>query len=139
MRWISSCAAHPVSKKINNFLYTTTMVKKLSAVFITLFVPLVTLAQWDPMRLEDTQLPRDSIYYIVENLMFWILGIFGFVGVIGFVISGIFYLTGAGDESQMEKAKGTMLYSILGVIVGLAGLVIIYAVDTWLTGFSSQF
>ena len=115
------------------------MVKKLSAVFITLFVPLVTLAQWDPMRLEDTQLPRDSIYYIVENLMFWILGIFGFVGVIGFVISGILYLTAAGDESQMEKAKSAMLYSILGVIVGLAGLVIIYAVDAWLGGSGSQF
>ena len=115
------------------------MVKILSAVFVTLLAPFAVLAQWDVGALGITDLPRDSIYYIVENLMLWILGIFGFVGVIGFVISGIFYLTAAGDESQMQKAKATMLYSILGVIVGLAGLVIIYAVDTWLTGFSSQF
>lgn len=115
------------------------MIKKLFAVFVTLFAPFAALAQWDVMRLRDTQLPDAPVYFIIENLMFWILGIFGFIGVIGFVISGILYLTAAGDESQMEKAKNAMFYSILGVIIGLAGLVIIYAVDTWLGGSNSQF
>jgi len=54
--------------------------------------------------------------------------------VIGFVISGIIYLISAGDEDAQERAKRAMIYSITGVIVGLAGLVIIYTADSFLRG-----
>ena len=57
---------------------------------------------------------------------------------IGFVIAGILYLTAAGNESQAEKAKNAMTYSIIGVIVALVGYVIIQAVSAWL-GTSTTF
>ena len=94
--------------------------------------PLATLAQWDPELVELTDesgLPAGKTYYIVENLMEWALGIFGFIGIIGFVISGIMYLTAAGDEDQITKAKSAMKWSIVGVIVGLGGLVVILAIE----------
>ena len=46
------------------------------------------------------------------------------------------YLLAAGDEKSQEKAKKAMYYSITGVIVGLAGLVIIFAVNALLRGAS---
>jgi len=92
------------------------------------FVPLVSLAQWIPESYAITGLPGGSVYDIIFNLMMWILAIFGFVGIIGFAISGIMYLTAAGSETQIEKAKTAMKWSIIGVIVGLVGLVIIFAV-----------
>jgi len=70
--------------------------------------------------------------------MLWALGLLGFFAVIGFVISGIMYLVAAGDEDQQKKAKKAMYYSITGVIVGLIGLVVIYAVQKML-GAQSQF
>jgi hypothetical protein len=45
------------------------------------------------------------------------------------VISGIFYLTAAGDADQEKKAKLAMKMGIFGIVVGLVGLVIIQAVD----------
>jgi heme/copper-type cytochrome/quinol oxidase subunit 2 len=82
-----------------------------------------------------TGLPRaSSLMDIIKNITLWILGIFGFVAVIGFVISGIMYLVAAGDEDRQQQAKRAMIYSITGVIVGLAGLVVIYAADTMLRG-----
>jgi len=48
------------------------------------------------------------------------------------VISGIMYLTAAGDEDQITKAKSAMKWSIVGVIVGLGGFVAIQAIDSWL-------
>ena len=66
--------------------------------------------------------------------MLWLLGILGFVAVIGFVISGILYLVAAGDEDAQARAKRAMIYSITGVIVGLAGLVILYAAQRLLAG-----
>lgn len=73
-----------------------------------------------------------SIYSIINATLSWLLGILGFIAVIGFVISGILYLTAAGNETQIEKAKSAMTYSIVGVIVALMGYVIIQAVELWL-------
>ena len=104
--------------------------KKISwlAVSLALF-PLVALAQWDLGDLASSNLPNQTIYNIIANLMQWILGIFGFVGVIGFVISGIMYLTAAGNDDQITKAKSAMKWSIIGVIVGIGGFVIIQAIN----------
>jgi uncharacterized membrane protein len=76
--------------------------------------------------------PGGSIIGIVATTMNWLLALVGFLGIIGFVIAGILYLTAAGDEDQIGKAKNAMMYSIIGVIVALLGFVVIQAVDAWL-------
>ena len=81
-----------------------------------------------------TGLPTGSIFNIVNNIMNWLLLIIGVVGVIGFAIAGILYLTSAGDEERIEKAKQAMLYSIIGVIVALAGVVALKAAAAMLGG-----
>ena len=77
-----------------------------------------------------------SIMGIIENVALWLLGVFAFFGVIGFVVSGIMYLVSAGNEEMIGKAKKYMMYSMVGVIVGLMGLVIIQAAF-WMLGGSS--
>ena len=101
-----------------------------------LLMPFVALAQFQQPG--GTNLPQASIFEIIRNVMLWILSILGFVAVIGFVISGIMYLVAAGDEDQQAKAKRAMFYSITGVIVGLVGLVILFAVQR-LLGAQNQF
>lgn len=92
---------------------------------------------WSLGNVSGFGLPSGSIYGIVGNILLWILAIFGFVGVIGFVISGIMYLLSAGEDTRMETAKKAMEYSIIGVVIGLAGVVIIQAVDSALRQYSS--
>ncbi len=82
----------------------------------------------------ESGLAQTSIPELVSNLMTWILMLFGFIAIIGFVISGILYLTAAGDTKRIEQAKTAMIWSIVGVIVALMGYVIIQAVDWWLGG-----
>lgn len=84
----------------------------------------------------ESGLPVSPIIDIVSNTMLWILAIFGFLAIIGFVISGILYLTAAGNDKQMGTAKSAMIACIFGVIVALMGYVIIQAVDIWLSGSS---
>lgn len=76
-----------------------------------------------------TGLSDKPVLDIAKNLMNWLLAIFGFIAIIGFVISGVQYLTSAGDEGQADTAKRNMKYSIIGVIVALSGWVIIQAID----------
>ncbi len=82
-------------------------------------------------------LPNASIMEIVASTMEWLLAILGFLAVIGFVISGILYLTAAGDDKRAGNAKNAMFYSIVGVIVALVGYVVVQAVDLWLSADTS--
>ena len=106
-------------------------------IFSVLFLaPVAALAQFQPPA--GTNLPQASLFEIIRNIMLWVLAILGFVAVIGFVISGIMYLVAAGDEDRQARAKNAMIYSITGVIVGLVGLVVLFAANR-LLGAQSQF
>ena len=83
-------------------------------------------------------LPTGSIYSIISQTMLWLLAILGFLAIIGFVISGILYLTAAGDDARIKLAKSAMWASIAGVIVALVGYVVVRAVNIWL-GAGTQF
>jgi len=104
---------------------------------MTLLLPGMALADWSTglLNAQGSGLPQASIAGIIYNIMQWILSIIGVIAVIAFVIAGIIYLTSAGDEDRIQQAKRAMLYSIVGVIVALMGLVILYAVDSMLDGF----
>lgn len=81
----------------------------------------------------------DPVTAVATNLMNWLLGIIGVIAIIAFVISGLQYLTAAGNQNAMEAGKRNMQWSIVGVIVALIGYVIIKAVDTLLGGSSALF
>jgi len=115
--------------------YWTNTISAVSSAIALLMVSAQTaFGQWIPSNYAGTNLPVAPLAAIIANIAFWLLAIFGFVAVIGFVISGLIYFISAGDETRQEQAKRAMIYSITGVIVGLAGLVVIYAVDYFLRG-----
>jgi hypothetical protein len=95
-------------------------------------VPALVAAQFETPS--GTNLPTQSIYNIVQNFMNWILGIVGILGVIGFAIAGVLYLTAAGDDNRVQTAKNAMMYSIIGVIVALVGLIALKAAGSLLGG-----
>lgn len=79
-----------------------------------------------------TGLSEKSIIEILTAFIGWILGIFGFIALLGFIISGLQYIFATGDEGMAETAKRNMKYSIIGVIVALSGWIVIKAVDALL-------
>lgn len=79
-------------------------------------------------------LSQASVEYVLETFMKWLLAIFGFIAIIAFVISGVQYLTAAGDEGQAETAKRNMQYSIIGIAVALSGYIILTAINALLNG-----
>lgn len=91
---------------------------------------------WSLGNISTFGLPGGSVRGIIENILIWMLGLFGIIGILGFLISGIIYLTAAGDEERMAYAKRAMQYSIIGVIVGLVGFVVIQAIDYALNAYS---
>jgi len=115
--------------------------KLMPASLMAMVMPLATRADWGKGETDakGQGLPEGTIHDIVFNLASWLLLLLGSVALIGFVISGILYLTAAGNEERMETAKKGMIYSVIGVVVGLLGYVIVQAVDSWLGGSSEDF
>ena len=74
------------------------------------------------------------IAVILEKVLNWLLGIFGLLAVISFIIAGFLYLTAQGDEQQIQKSKKALLYGIVGIVVGLMGLIVIKTIDALLRG-----
>ena len=79
-------------------------------------VPSLAFAQFQAPS--GTNLPSASLTNIITNIMNWLL-----------MIAGILYLTAAGDGDMIDRAKKAMVYSIVGVLVALIGLVVIRAVQ----------
>jgi len=106
--------------------YMTNKTKKV-AYFIgslALVAPFAALAAGlDTSAGGGTGLPDSSLTDIVKSIMNWLLMMIGVFAVIGFAIAGVLYLTAAGNEKQVDRAKTAMTYSIVGVIVAIAGLV----------------
>lgn len=70
-----------------------------------------------------------TIQGILQNLILWLIGIFGVLAVAAFIISGIQYLLASGNEELAESAKKNIQYALLGVVVALAAVVIVRAID----------
>jgi len=66
-----------------------------------------------------------SVFDLVARVLNWLLGILGVLGVLAFVISGIQYLVSVGDEDLAKTAKRNITYTIIGLVVALAGLIIV--------------
>ncbi len=120
--------------KMKNVLYGAT-----SAVMA--LTPALAFAQVDKTVTNSavSGLGGGSITFLLQQLMSWLFGILGFLAIIGFLISGILYLTAAGDEDQAGKAKNAMMYSIIGIVVALLGFVIVSAARNFFSGTSNTF
>ncbi len=87
----------------------------------------------------NTGLSSASVSSILGNVFSWLMGLFTLFAVGAFVISGIQYLTSAGNEEQAETAKRNATYAVLGILVGLSGFVIVKAIATALSGSATIF
>lgn len=97
-------------------------------------MPAIVAAQWSVGSLAAFDLPGGRLIDIITGILTFLLAIIGIISIIGFVVAGILYLTSAGDEDQIKRAKRAMNYSIIGVIVALAGYVAIIAAEDLLWG-----
>ncbi len=70
---------------------------------------------------ETSQTLPDLIKKIVQGLLF----VLGTVAVIVIIFAGIFYTTSSGDPKMVEKAKNTLMYAVIGLIVAVLSYAIV--------------
>lgn len=69
----------------------------------------------------------NSLVVILNNA----IAIAGVIAVIFIIVSGVTYMTSAGDPGKIQKAKNTLLYSVIGlIVVALAYAIVNFAIGT---------
>ena len=55
----------------------------------------------------------------VENVSGFLFKIFMALAVVFIIIAALFYLTAAGNQTQLDKAKNILIYSIVAIVIAL--------------------
>jgi len=67
----------------------------------------------------------------VVNIIQWVLGILALVAVVMIIIGGFQWMTAAGNEEKIEKAKKVISAAVIGlIIVLLAWAIVIFVAGT---------
>lgn len=66
-----------------------------------------------------------SVIEIATNILNFLLSVVGVVALIMLVVGAFMYLTAAGDEDRIDTGKKITKYSIIGITIALASLVLV--------------
>lgn len=69
---------------------------------------------------KDTNL-LDSVTGIINS----VIAILGFVCVVVMIVGGVNYMTSAGDTNKVTKAKNTILYGLIGLVICVLSFAIV--------------
>ncbi|MFA6383626.1 MAG: hypothetical protein WCX17_04365, partial [Parcubacteria group bacterium] len=114
-------------------------IKKLFLAFIVcvLFIPIISwAAASDPFNYtplekipgSDTVEMTDFYVYINAIYKFGIWAI-GIAALLMISIGGFMYITSAGNNSSMEKAKGVITDAVVGLILALTAYLLLYIIN----------
>ncbi|MBI5037807.1 MAG: hypothetical protein HZC01_03860 [Candidatus Kerfeldbacteria bacterium] len=66
---------------------------------------------------QATKLPDEDPQTITVNVIQWALGVLGLVAVIMVLIGGVMWMTSAGNEEKVRKAKEILRAAVIGLVV----------------------
>ena len=122
-----------------NIIYKYIIRRKVSIFVLALVTNVVVRTVVDAVDLgcsedEDSDCglsPKSSLYgRTFRGELSWALWFLAAISVIMIIIGGFRYATSQGDQTQMQSAKNTILYAVIGLIVAIAAYAIVSFVVT---------
>ena len=107
-------------------------VRKITAASTTILTTLPGMVFAKEAKLstyEGTEIPG-----FLEMIRTWFLGFAGALAVLFIVIGGIKFITSSGNPKQLESAKKTLTYAIIGLLAVLLSTVILNLIAGDLVG-----
>ncbi len=117
---------------------TTKRILSFVFLFAIMGLPLLAGAQLnvDSTEMANSRLSNITFYDLLVTVMNWLLIVITVLAVIGFIVSGVYFITAAGT-GKVEDAKHWLTYSIIGIIVALIGFIIVRLIDSLVAGKAS--
>jgi len=90
-----------------------------------LFIAIITLVLFSSVNISsadeagNVNLTIDRLETILNNIRDWFAGIVFIIGIITMLYAAFLYMTAAGDDEKINKAKKAFVYGIVGIIVAM--------------------
>lgn len=69
-----------------------------------------------------------SLDDVIQDITTWILGLAGAVAVLFLIIGGVQYVISAGNPTSAEKAKKTIIFALIGIVIIAASALLVNVV-----------
>ena len=83
-------------------------------------------------------LSANNITAVINNILAFLSGIAATLAAVMFAWAGLLYLTSAGNEGQLGKARKVLIYGVIGLGIALLGGLIITGVQYIIGGTPSS-
>lgn len=82
-------------------------------------------------QIAPNNVPHTGFIALLQSVIDWILGLVGTVAVLMLIWGGFSYLTSAGNSETTKKAKQTITYAIIGmIIIGISYALVNFVTNT---------
>ncbi len=99
------------------------IVNKISLIALSLMPTSVLAYTADEVEIKDPK--TTDVAKIIGTIIDWVLRLVGGITVLFIIYAGVLYVTAAGNKDRIEKAKQTLTYAVIGLIVViLAGFIV---------------
>ncbi|MEK7673529.1 MAG: hypothetical protein AAB373_06625 [Patescibacteria group bacterium] len=71
---------------------------------------------------------ESSLRGLIKTMLNYFLGFLGFLAVIMIIYGGVLYVSSAGNDDSIGKAKKIIMYALVGIIIILLSFVLVRAV-----------
>ena len=68
---------------------------------------------------------KDTLWANIQTIINAVIGILGLICVIIMIIGGVQYMTSSGDPNKTKKARDTILYACIGLIICVLSFAIV--------------
>lgn len=68
---------------------------------------------------------NDNLMATLTTIINVIVAAVGFVAVVMIIVGGIMYTTSSGDTAKVKKAKDTIMYGVIGLVIALLAFAIV--------------
>lgn len=70
------------------------------------------------------EVPKTDLMDVIGNVIQWVLGFLGLIATIFIIVGGFQWMTSAGDEEKIAKAKKLMTNGIIGLVIVLLAYIL---------------
>ncbi len=78
-----------------------------------------------PGGIDDVAGGGDTLVDNITHIVNGIIAVLGIVAVVVIILGGVQYMTSSGDAAKVKKAKDTILYGVIGLIICVLAFAIV--------------
>ena len=81
---------------------------------------------------------KDDLSNAIVNILKGVIGVAGLIAVVAIIIGATNYMTSSGDAAKLKRAKDTIIYALVGLIIAALAFGLVNMVAGWINNSNTE-